>query len=202
MKIELDVKIPDDRANANEIFQACGKCIRECYEHIARQVIEAYQERIVTILCSRSGMKAKKGLGSHEIKGGDGGLCRGRTFTRSGYWQDDRCLRGEYGSIKFRPAIIRCSRCGKRITPILSALELDRYQSMTDRVLRMVAESVAETSYRRGSSQLDTLARVPICKSTAHRWAASVLLPVRVVQLRSLEWMGQVLRSSLVNVEV
>lgn len=178
VEIELNVNMPEDRANANEIFKASGECMCDCFEQLATQVIEAYQEQVVSILCSRSGMVAKKGLGRHRGKGGDGALCRCRTFTRSGYWQDDRSLHGEYGTVRFRPAIVRCVKCGKRFTPVLDALELDRYQSGTDRLLQMVTESVAETSYRRGSSQLEILARIPVCKSTAHRWAASVELPV------------------------
>ncbi len=178
VEIELDVKMPRDRANANEIFAACGEVMKDFFEQLVTQVIEAYQEKIVSILCSESGLVAKKGLGRHSIKGNKDRLCRCRTFTRSGYWHDERRLRGEFGSIWFRPAMIQCSKCGKRLSPILDALELGSYQGKTDMLLRMVTESVAETSYRRGASQLSILAGIPVGKSTAHQWAASVELPV------------------------
>ena len=125
VEIELDVKMPEDRANANEIFAACGEVMKDFFEQLTEQVIEAYQEKIVAILCSARGLVAKKGLGRHSIKGDKNRLCRCRTFTRSGYWQDNRRLRGEFGSIWFRPAMIQCSKCGKRFSPILDSLELE-----------------------------------------------------------------------------
>jgi hypothetical protein len=60
----------------------------------------------------------------------------------------------------------------------MEGLELEAYQWGTDGLLRKVMEAVAETSYRRGSGQLDVLAEVPVPKSTAHRWAASIEWPV------------------------
>jgi len=178
VNFEFEVKMPEDRANANEIFDASGKIMKKFNKMLLEQIIEAYQEKIVDILCSKSGLVAKKGLGKHPVKGNKSKLCRCRTFTRSGYWQDKRTLRGEFGSVDFFPAIIQCSNCGKRFTPVLAALELEAYQGKTDRILRMVTESVAETSYRRGASQLSVLAGVPVCRSTAHQWAASVDLPL------------------------
>lgn len=178
VELELDVKMPEDRANADEIFDSCGKVLNGVFEQVVKCVIEGYQDMIIKILCSGSGSVAKKGLGRHTVKGSEERFCRCRTFTRSGYWQDDRCLRGEHGSIRFRPALVQCRRCGKRFTPILDALELESYQGKTDSLLRIVTESVAETSYRRGASQLSVLAGIPVARSTAHQWAASVRLPV------------------------
>jgi hypothetical protein len=59
----------------------------------------------------------------------------------------------------------------------LDALELKPYQGRTDELLKQVVEAIADTSYRRGSDQLKILGDVPVPKSTAHRWAATVHLP-------------------------
>ena len=176
---EVEVKIDGDRANANEVFAAVSEAGSEAAERLATSVIEAYQERIVELLCSRSGSVAKKGLGGHERKDMPGRRCRCRTFRRAGHWSDTRTLRGSCGTVTFRPAVVECVRCGKRLTPVLCALELDAYEARTDELLRKVMEAVAETSYRRGSGSLERLAEVPVAKSTAHRWAATVELPVQ-----------------------
>lgn len=176
--VEVEVKMDEDRANANEVFAAVSKAGAEASERLACSIIEAYQERIVDVLCSASGRVAKKGLGGHERKDLPGRRCRCRTFRRAGFWSDPRTLRGSCGTVTFRPAVVACARCGKRLTPVLVALELEPYEGRTDELVRKVMEAVAETSYRRGSGSLDRLAEVPVAKSTAHRWAASVELPV------------------------
>ncbi len=175
---ELEVNIKEDRANANEIFCTVSGAAREFGRRLALDVVEQYQERVVEILCSPSGRVAKKGLGAHELKGGEGRRCRRRTFKRAGYWKETRRLRGESCSVEFRPAMVECVGCGKRLTPVLDALGLESGQTKTEELLRRVTEAVAETSYRRGSDELEVLTGIPVAKSTAHRWAASVELPV------------------------
>lgn len=152
---------------------------------MATAIIEWYQDSIVEILCSPSGPVAKKGLGSHERKGGDGEKCRYRTFIRAGRWSDDRHLSGERFNVQFQPAIVECKGCGKRLTPVLDALELEEGQGANEMLLKKAVEAVAESSYRRGSAQLETLTDAPVPKSTAHRWAATVGLPVEEQEVES-----------------
>lgn len=178
VEVELDVKIPEDRASANEIFEAVAQSVKDFYEQVLGVVLKAYQEQIVEVLCRPSGRVAKKGLGAHEVKGEPGKRCRGRSFERAGYWQDDRCLRGDLGAVSFRPAMVRCKECEKRLTPVLEALELESYQGKTDQLVWKITEAIADTSYRRGIDQLSILTDVPVAKSTAHQWAASVELPI------------------------
>ena len=177
--VKVEVNIDEDRANANEIFQAVSEARMVGAAELAKRIIEEYQERVVEVLCGPSGRVAKKGLGAHEVKGMARRKCRCRTFRRAGHWTDTRTLHGAFGPVTFRPALVECARCGKRLTPVLAALELEPYQGRTDDLVRRVMEAVAETSYRRGSVSLDELAEVPVPKSTAHRWAATVELPVR-----------------------
>ena len=181
MVVEMtqEVNLPEDRVNANEIFLAVAEARREAGEKMAKSIIEGYEELVVELLCSPSGSVAKKGLGAHEEKGKKGRRCRCRTFRRAGRWSDTRMLRGACGLVMWHPALVECVRCGKRLTPVLVALELEPYEARTDELVRKVMEAVAETSYRRGCVSLDELGEVPVAKSSAHRWAATVELPVR-----------------------
>jgi len=180
--LALKVKVAGDRTNANEIFVAIEEAMWEAKGELAREVIEGYQERVVGVLCSASGVVAKKGLGSHEVKGHPGHRCPSRCFRRAGFWSDSRELQGPDCTASFRPQMVECLRCGKRLTPILDALELDAYQKGSEALLRVVTESVAETSYRRGAAQLEVFGETPVPKSTAHRWVAEVDLPVSAGQ--------------------
>jgi hypothetical protein len=177
--LELEVNFPEERASANEIFAAVGMILQSVYEQVTPLAIECYQEHVVELLCSASGLKAKKGLGLHENKKHPGHRCRCRCFKRAGYWQEERKLRGERGEITFRPAIVECRECGKRLSPVLTALELEARQTRTEMLLNKVVEAIADTSYRRGMDQLEVLAEVPVAKSTAHRWAATVEMPIK-----------------------
>jgi hypothetical protein len=182
VELAFGVKIDGDRANANEVFDAARKAVEEVEGKLVQAVVEEYQKRVVAILCSASGSQAKKGLGRHEVKGEPGKWCRGRRFRRAGYWKETRRLRGSECEAEFLPALVKCCKCGKRFTPILDALELAGYQRKTDALLRKVAEAIAETSYRRGSAQLEIFGEMPVPKSTAHRWVAEVELPVQASQ--------------------
>ena len=176
--MELEVNIPSGRANVNEIFLAVQSAMAEARSEAAGKVIEGYEEQIVKTLCSSRGRKAKKGLGRHEKKGESEKRCGYRTFRRAGRWSDERTLLGGDGMIvSFRPQTVECVGCGKRFTPILDGLELKDRQRKTDEFLLRVTESVAETSYRRGSAQLDVFGEVPVPKSTAHRMVAEVAIP-------------------------
>jgi hypothetical protein len=179
IQVELAVKIEGDRTNVDEIFLAVQKAMRQTSATVARAVIEGYQERLVELLCTASGSVAKKGLGSHEEKGKEGCRCRGRRFRRAGFWGRSRHLQGAECEVEFDPALVECVKCGKRLTPILAGLELEPHQGRSDVLLRVVTESVAETSYRRGSAQLEVHGEVPVPKSTAHRWVTDVGLPVQ-----------------------
>jgi hypothetical protein len=177
IEMAVEVNIADDRASANEIFSAVGMVLQSVYEQLTAVVVETYQEKIVDILCSPSGLKAKKGLGGHEDKRRPGRRCRCRRFERAGNWHRERRLRGERGEVMIRPAMVKCCGCGRRLTPVVGALELGPRQTHTDVLLSKVVEAIADTSYRRSMDQLSVLAEVPVAKSTAHRWAASVEMP-------------------------
>jgi hypothetical protein len=138
-------------------------------------VLEAYQEQVVRTLCSPSGPAAKQGLGRHTVKAEPYHACPYRCFRRAGFWTEDRQLCTASGTLRFRPALVECRRCGKRLTPLLGALGLAAHQRSTAQQRRTVIEAALETSYRRAV----VLCGLSVSKSTAHRWASGVDLPVR-----------------------
>lgn len=82
----------------------------------------------------------------------------------------ERRFRTSVGMVKIRWWRLKCAGCGKTVTPLLEFLDLERYQSKTAELERMVAEVVSEQSYRRTSRHLGLIGEIPVPKSTAHRW--------------------------------
>ncbi len=179
LRIMLEVNLPEGCASANEFFDAMNSALVSIYEQGLGRIIEGYQDFVVGCLCERGHAPEKLAWAEHQDKRHPGQRCRGKRFVRSGSWTEDRRLRGEHAEIHFRPHIVKCVRCGKQLTPILAALELRAHQTRTDQLLWKVVEAVSESSYRRSIDQLSVLAEVPVAKSTAHRWAASVELPLQ-----------------------
>lgn len=81
-----------------------------------------------------------------------------------------RRFRSIIGTIRIQWQRLRCTRCGSSVVPLRHALGLQRWQSKTGELERVVAETVSQQSYRRSASHLDTIGAVPVPKSTAHRW--------------------------------
>jgi len=162
--LQLETNIPKDRVNANEIFLEVKRVSKEAKEKIALAVIQAYEEKIIELLCDSNVPAIKEGLGKHKRKGKSKEWCQCRTFERAGYRSDVRRLRGSGYKIEFKPAMLKCLGCGKRFSPVLDALELKSHQGRTDELLQQVAEAIADTSYRRGSNQLEILGDVPVPK--------------------------------------
>lgn len=173
--LNWSIKIDGDRANAEEIAEAVDRRVNEAKSPVGQAVIEAYQSQIVQTLCSPSSPSAKKGLGGHEVKGQPGRSCPHRSFRKAGFWAGDRHLRTRGGTIRFRPALIACCRCGRRLTPILSVLQLQPYQVSTVQCQRLVIEAALDSSYRR-AVQAPGLS---VSKSTAHHWASKFQPPIQ-----------------------
>jgi len=179
LRIELEVNLPEGQASANEIFEAMSTALVSVFEQGTQCVLEGYQEEVLDAVCSRGHAAEKLAWCAHRDKRHPGRRCEGRSFQRAGSWNEDRRLRGERGEVSFRPKMVSCRRCGRHVTPILAALELRAHQTQTEQLLCKVVEAVSDTSYRRSIDQLSVLAEVPVAKSTAHRWAASVEMPVQ-----------------------
>jgi len=79
-------------------------------------------------------------------------------------------LRTTAGDVSVRWRRLRCKQCGGSLIPLRSFLSLERWQSKTGELERMVTEVVSEQSYRRSVAHLDGIGMIPLPKSSAHRW--------------------------------
>jgi hypothetical protein len=172
--LKWHVRIEGDRAHAEEIVRAVEQRLDEAKSSVSQQVLEAYQEQMVQTLCHASGPSAKGGLGRHATKAQPQRACRAHSFRRAGFWSRDRHVHTTSGIVRFRPALIECRRCGKRLTPILDGLGLAAHQRSTQQRRRIVIEATLDHSYRRAVAS----AGLWVSKSTAHRWAWQVEMPV------------------------
>jgi hypothetical protein len=84
----------------------------------------------------------------------------------------ERQLRTSGGVVRFKWRRLLCKACRKQLVPMRRWLCLERWQSKTNELERVVIETVAEQSYRRSTNHLDTIGVIPVPKSTAHRWVA------------------------------
>jgi hypothetical protein len=83
-----------------------------------------------------------------------------------------RQLRTSGGVVQFQWRRLICKACGKLVVPLRQWLRLERWQSKTNELEKVVVETVAEQSYRRSTNHLETIGVIPVPKSTAHRWVA------------------------------
>ncbi len=84
----------------------------------------------------------------------------------------DRRFLTSVGKVKIKWRRLRCCNCGRTTIPLREFLGIDRYQSKTSELEKIVTEVVSEQSYRRGSNHLDIIGDIPVPRSTAHRWVA------------------------------
>jgi transposase-like protein len=98
--------------------------------------------------------------------GGD--CCQQPAYESLGMQQ--RKIRTGIGVVEFCWRRYRCKACGKTRVPLRDLLGLDRHQSRSNELERIVVEVVTEQSYRRSSNHLETVGKIPVPKSTAHRW--------------------------------
>jgi hypothetical protein len=81
-----------------------------------------------------------------------------------------RQLRTSVGKVMIRWRRLKCAHCGKTVIPLTEFLGLERYQSKTLELEKLVTEVVSEQSYRRSSNHLEIIGAIPVPRSTAHRW--------------------------------
>lgn len=83
-----------------------------------------------------------------------------------------RSFRTSVGTVAIEWRRLRCRSCGRTTIPLRDFLRLERYQSQSWELEKIVTEVVSEQSYRRSSSHLFTIGHIPVPRSTAHRWVA------------------------------
>ena len=105
-----------------------------------------------------------------KLKHGRPTCCSGPRYEYQGLL--DRRFRTSVGEVMIKWRRLRCRNCGRTTIPLREFLGLERYQSKTSELEKIVAEVVSEQSYRRGSNHMDIIGDIPVPKSTAHRWVA------------------------------
>jgi hypothetical protein len=90
-----------------------------------------------------------------------------------------RRLETRLGTTEFAWRRLRCLECQATWVPLRDFLSLERWQSKSSELERIVMEVITEQSYRRTSRHLNVSAGLQVPKSTLHRW---------VVQSDASEW--------------
>ena len=84
-----------------------------------------------------------------------------------------RRFRTGVGTVHIHWRRLRCRHCHRSCIPLREFLGLERYQSKTGELERIVTEVVSEQNYRRATRHLALIGMIPIPKTTAHRWVTT-----------------------------
>lgn len=169
VRLELVVSLQDGEVNINEIIHAVGKWGREATAKAAEGVINAYQKRIVEAVCSG------QGDGSwlpHEARDSKGQMCLGCAYRSAGK-REPRKLRTELGPLSVETRQVVCGVCGKRFRVLGPLLKIEPRARPTSGLIRMMAETMTDLSYRKGGGRMAALAQVEVPKSSGQRWMAA-----------------------------
>lgn len=166
VRLEGIVSVQDGAVNLNEILVAIGGWSRDLGVKLAEGVIEAYQGRVLEMLCSGEGQAS---WAAHEGRGTKGQMCSGGAY-RSGGRRESRTLRTELGPLAVETRQIICDVCGKRFRLLGPLLKVAPRSRPTLGLRFMTAETMTDLSYRKGGGRMLALAQVEVPKSSAHRW--------------------------------
>ena len=84
------------------------------------------------------------------------------TFTRT--------LDTSLGRVTFCWKMLRCAQCGHCWIPLRETLGLAKYQRHSRELERQAIEKASEQSYRQAAADIERTERIPVGKSTIHRW--------------------------------
>jgi Uncharacterised protein family (UPF0236) len=82
----------------------------------------------------------------------------------------ERSLDTRLGTTEFAWRRLECAHCGATWVPLREFLNLERWQSKSSELERVILEIITEQSYRRTSRHLKLAASLEVPKSTLHRW--------------------------------
>ena len=140
------------KVNLNEIIYRFKDIQNPLMLKIVEVLLIEYDELISELLSQTKvyPSKSRKGLGRH-IRRGDskGRLCRGRKIRKRGYRQVPRKIKTIFGELHLRLRVAECCRCGTRYSPLLRALQIERYVRKEVNFEHEVIEAVIDTNYRR-----------------------------------------------------
>lgn len=82
----------------------------------------------------------------------------------------NRRIRTSLGEFKMTFMRVRCSQCGKTFAPLAKFIGLERYQTKSNELEKLVVEAASETNYRRAVNELSRDGKIPLSFHTAHGW--------------------------------
>jgi hypothetical protein len=141
---------------------------------VGQAILTWIQEEVVGQLVAG---QARAHWGCHVVKGSRGKTCSCNQFVRRGYRQKARKVKTDIGALQLPLQRVQCCQCGKKFTPILEVLRIGKYQRHSASLEQVALEAVSETSYRRGSADVEARGCAPVPRSSAHRWAVSRAIP-------------------------
>ena len=65
---------------------------------------------------------------------------------------------------------VRCSKCGKTFASLAKLIGLERYQTKSNELEKLVVEAASGTNYRRAVKDLERDGKLPVSFHTAHGW--------------------------------
>ena len=82
----------------------------------------------------------------------------------------ERSIRTSLGEFKMDFWRVRCSKCGKTFAPLAKFIGLERYQTKSNELEKLVIEAISGTNYRRAVNDLERDGKLPVSFHTAHGW--------------------------------
>jgi len=151
LNITLGFELSTGKVNLNEIIYNLKEIRDSVMLQILENILRYYDDLIADRLnkTNKYSSIAKKGLGRHKRKAGNGEFCLGSTIQKAGYRQKLRTIKTVFGKLQFRVREAKCCTCGKKYSPLLSALDIEPYKRKEINLEREVTEAVVDTNYRR-----------------------------------------------------
>ena len=150
--ITLRFNLATGKVNLNEIVYKLKELRDPLMLKILEQVLMSYDDLISERLSHTDiyPSKARKGLGRHMRKDDSKeGFCRGRKIRKRGWRSKSRQFSTVFGKLDLRLRMGQCCTCGAFYSPLLSALQIDRYAHRETNFEHNVIEAVIDTNYRR-----------------------------------------------------
>lgn len=150
--ITLRFNLATGKANLNEIVYELKELRDPMMLKILEQILRGYDDLISERLSETKiyPSKARKGLGRHVRKSDpEGRFCRGRKIRKRGYRSNPRRISTVFGKLNLPLRRGECYNCGALYSPLLKALQVDRYSRKEMNFEHEVIEAVIDTNYRR-----------------------------------------------------
>jgi hypothetical protein len=154
MKQEIHITLRFDlatgKATLNEIVYQLKQLRDPLMVKILEKILIGYDELICERLSGTYPPHERKGIGQHTRKNDpEKGFCRGRKARKRGYRTHSRQFSTVFGKLNIPVRVVECCQCGARYSPLLSTLNIGRYDRKESNFEHEVIEAVIDTNYRR-----------------------------------------------------